>query len=990
MGTTEHSTKRRASPLSPEANGLPDERHGANTDSSIGNPRVPSPAPEAGGGTPLHTADAQFTDSILGFPEVGSSSPVDTGPYNSYLLRSNPGLPPGRSKAAGRRRQGALGGGADTVWHKGLVRSTTTSHSRGGLGNSSQRVSSSLVSSESGLGVQYNIERCRSGLSTSIKRNRTGSRLAGGLRVPEEQHERSARGSKDVFPSDQVIGRTVPDSGQIPRLGTPFPTAPGGVPKATEQSSGQESGNAVPPPGGGYSCREDCDPRNNTDDAGTQGCGHTANLHTDTYTTGVHATAGSGGIPDGTPSLTRTSAPAAFGSHASSPPYHSGEQTSTSSQAHSSSGVPQPMVFSTTDYDDPRGFEEYYQNWQYDTDSPDYPPSTLNSTACGTLTDPTTVNTTGDDGGHGHQPHRGRLKVNDFPTNRMNVIGMMARTPCPVGRLSLKIHFDELTSRRYLRPLQPSQPYGPLTPTKLRYVYRKALAAGCLQTMPRAKVGHLHSLFLRLKGNGREYRMLIDATGGQSVNSYNNRLPRPPRPPAFMSVAMFLLIVLASPAAAIGVDDISVAFNQMGPMTQSMTAALGVAVRSEDGAAMVAGYAVVPQGGTWSPVVCQSSTLVAAFVAEGLPTRLPLNQDIPPSDQKPAPWRSTCIRCRRLVHVDDVVSVAPTAAECDEKRRAFRQKSEAEFGVKWKEFQPSSASGDALGINVDLDSKTWAPKLTWSLSLEESMAEWPDDKLRGCANWVSTVLQIPPVGVSQMERSQRLAWLAVALKVRAQFLSPPSLDTLDLPITIGRAVVSDASTEGWAGSATGGVALAGRLYRCKRGGTEQLTLSPCCGGSHPVIITPGEVYLAEAMASAWTFLLALQSLPGEYVVMTDSSIWADSMARGYSPDATIMSLLVLVHILARGHAPVAAHIPGGDRNPADTASHTAQPFDMPLRLPTPSGPPRRTILGRTATCGTLDMVGHVTLPCSFDDFITRARRMERDAGHVPGCRCLHD
>ena len=321
---------------------------------------------------------------------------------------------------------------------------------------------------------------------------------------------------------------------------------------------------------------------------------------------------------------------------------------------------------------------------------------------------------------------------------------------------------------------------------------------------------------------------------------------------------------------------------------------------------------------------------------------------------------------------------------------AFRQKSEAEFGIKWKPFQPSSTKADALGINVDLEHGTWAPKLSWTLSLEQAMATWPDDKLRGCANWICTVLQTPPVGVSRMERADRLKWMARALKVRAHFISPPTLDTLDLPIEVQRAVISDASTEGWAGSATGGVALAGRLYRCKRGGTDHLTLRPCCGGSLPVRIAPAEVYLAESMAAAWIYLHALERDPDTYVAMTDSSIWADAMARGYSPDATIMSLLVLVHILARGHSPVAAHIPGGDQNPADNSSHTALPFRMPLRLPTPSAPPRRTILGRTATCGTLNMLEHVTLPCCFDDFIARARRIERYADHVPGCRCLHD
>ena len=119
-------------------------------------------------------------------------------------------------------------------------------------------------------------------------------------------------------------------------------------------------------------------------------------------------------------------------------------------------------------------------------------------------------------------------------------------------------------------------------------------------------------------------------------------------------------------------------------LCEVMRKAIGVAVITEAGAVLRAQAARMIQGGTWSAATCQYTTLGCALPPEMMPKK---------EVQQVDPWKwgaqrpvgidyvSACIRARRLVHVDDVMSAGRDARVLDDNRRAFREAAGRQFSL---------------------------------------------------------------------------------------------------------------------------------------------------------------------------------------------------------------------------------------------------------------------------------------------------------------------
>lgn len=540
---------------------------------------------------------------------------------------------------------------------------------------------------------------------------------------------------------------------------------------------------------------------------------------------------------------------------------------------------------------------------------------------------------------------------------------------------------------------------------------REAVAAKTMAISKRRHLQHLHSIFLRMKSNGIDYRLLVDATDHEHPNAYNSRLPKPPKPASMVRVVVFLVVAMGF--SFVGVDDIQTAFHQLGPLAEPLQRALGVAVPYPGGRsapALYARYVVVPQGGTWSAVLCHGCALVFAHHTEWFPARKPLRL---PGDRNelqsvaPANWDEATIRNARFVHVDDVVSFGVSSCELDLRRQAFRRSSTAQWGVKWKPYEPSAHRGTALGIWMDLESKVWTLKREWISRVAELLSdastanddEHTRDWLCGIAAWASSVLLTPTtllhiVGRGQMERARES--LTRFIKAAARFGCPELTTLASLRarrLTHTDTVNSDAMVVGWSAATSLGVSEASKWYSCSR--TATFTIKKCCGSADPVTIEPADMQYAEAMASAYIALRHLSSIDrprsGITLVLCDNEAWVQALWRARTKRYHVMALLVLIHYAMRpGQQLIAAHI-DGTVNPADGPSREQRPFVLPETLPT-HGAAKRCPLGWTAVCGAvaraeIEGMRNDALPCAFDEFALATQRAMDDKPHNVGCRC---
>lgn len=617
--------------------------------------------------------------------------------------------------------------------------------------------------------------------------------------------------------------------------------------------------------------------------------------------------------------------------------------------------------------------------------------------------------------------------LNPLPSTRINVRRVIADTPCAVGRLAMLMHFDHAVACRTLRRMAGGTSPGTWSGSDLTGPAHAAVGAGTLRQVRRQDVDHFHRMFLRLKSNGVEHRLLIDGTDGGHPDAYNARWPKPLKPPCMLPVALIVIIVLAG--ESMGVDDVWSAFHQMGPLAAPVSRAIGAAVRRYGRDPMYLVYDVVPQGGTWSATTSQSITLVLAHGADGMPKRVPLRMDGPEfitvkedgtrvvvGAVEPADWWQSAVENARIVHVDDVVSGGGADEELDQRRHRFRSRATERYGVVWKEFVPSKPRGEALGMRFNCTIKIWGVKRDWAervraglarvLRRAEALTEEQEQWVMGVGAWISLVLQ-QPAAVIACTRKRGVRSVAEVLRHMvgmaaciADGLHPRELlARMTSPLDPEDYVITDAMGDGWSGASLSGETDAGEWKRCAA--TGWITPKECCGGSRSVRVEPEEMYYGEALASAWVTMQALRRWRrrrcsggrnghADMVVLTDSDVWNKAMRRAYSPDPHLTALITLIHVdmMAPGAPDLAvAHVSGVD-NIADGPSRSQTTFSFATDDLPPHQKPLRTTLGRVATCM---REGYVTLaedylPCCMRELI---REEWTDAGqlHVAGCLC---
>lgn len=594
-------------------------------------------------------------------------------------------------------------------------------------------------------------------------------------------------------------------------------------------------------------------------------------------------------------------------------------------------------------------------------------------------------------------------------------------------------HFDEITARRMMRKMVASSSLGTWSTSDVTGPAHAAVRAGTLRVVRRQDVDHLHRIFLRLKSNGKEYRMLVDATDQQHPNAFNARMPRHLKPPGMMPVALVILIVLSG--EAMGVDDVRSAFHQLGPLAPTVRRAMGSAIRRRGAVPMYVQYDVVPQGGSWSATVCQSVTLVLAHETEWMPRRKPLHVDgamvrtdevslrrVIAHEVPAAEWVEAAFRNARVVHVDDVVSSGASAEQLDIKRRAFRAEAERRWSVQWKEFHPSAPSGDALGMRFDCSTKTWGLKQAWVEKLMRQLDDvdarigLPTDDQRlwqwmdGVAAWMSLVLQQPAVMWAlgkRRERSRMTALMRKMAPAAARYSDGrhPALRMKEMlqPVKAEVAVITDACGRGWAGAASDGFFECGRWWRC--GDSGNLSPTECCRQAVQTEAAPNEMYMAEMLASArilhrtlrrmeWRPTVAERAQERNVLVLSDNETWCKSLAKGHSSDPVLIAVLQSLHdeMVGRlsGSVTVSvAHVRGED-NPADGPSRDGRHFQVHLDAMPPHAKPRRSVLGQVRTCVT-EMCTDIAaewLSCGMRHDLRAGRSRPSQCPHVVGCLCV--
>ena len=898
---------------------------------------------------------------------LDSHSIVDKGTDHSHIVRTHFGIGGSRLRQElGQQDQVGHGGAGHPIRHEGVV-SATTGYNQGRDSEGSCRRDTTQVGEGQGRHrIPLHITGCRPDI-LAVGECKDGQKEEGGrdkFPVPQKRPEWDVRGDKDNDPIELGDGGGVLGHGEGTGMGDDLPTEDRCVYSLAEEIGRSEGGYQGYQEGGGSGGRESSHTGGGTELTSAQGCCDTAHIHKAAYRTREATAQGSA---DGPTRRIRW----------------------TDDDEASSIFSDSPTV------------EEYYD--------PPAPPTGTDSH----------LHIRDADRSHRTKSHRAggsHLEHGDGgdgdPADRLNMIAMsmidvdkvLGATPCPVTALALRLHFEEEMGRIALRKMVHMEGRkgmaGTTTQGRFRNVVRKVIAIGNLRTIKRSELGHSHAIFLRLKSNGRDYRMLVDASDKDHPNAYNSRLPRPPKPPAFLPVVLIILIVMQGDQ--MGVDDIQTAFNQMGPLSQPMSKALGVSTPLESGSMLCAEYRVVPQGGTWSPVVMQGTTLTMAHETEWFPQR-PHLEPVKRRDEmyttRPADWVQAAVRNGKIVHVDDVVTAQKGSAELLDRRRAkVREHATEKYGVVWKEATPSSQEGDALGVNYQLRDKTWSPIKAWGHKVEmalqntEHVTAETDEKLAGCVVWMHTVLSLPDI-LSQRIQQPEVKRMAVNMtRSRAEYVNGvPTMANLTRPHSYEHVIVTDAMGQGWAGASSLGYTDADKWYWCERA----QTYSPhrCCGGAKTVTCPSEDMYMGEAIASVWTTLEAVRSHGGErgdgaekdgVMMITDSDIWNKVVRRGYSGDRVLGALAMLIHMTLASQ-PSVAHV-AGTENPADEPSRCQRTFRL-TDIP-PHTSPYRSALAGTRICGEVEreLIAAIRLPCPFAVTIARMDRMRR-GHHVKGCRC---
>lgn len=601
------------------------------------------------------------------------------------------------------------------------------------------------------------------------------------------------------------------------------------------------------------------------------------------------------------------------------------------------------------------------------------------------------VGTGGDEVRDGAAPvgHR-RVRLNRLPLETVDLEKVRRDCPSPRGRVVLGMITSDTVARKMLRKVQPAPHRGHPVGAHLEHVFREALGYRNFRTVSRADFWH--PFFTRLKSNGIEVRLLVDGTSGGHPNAINQRLPAPPPPPAMMRIQTVILVIVSG--RAMGVDDVRTAFATMG-MCDTMARAHGVAVFTRQGSVMRAVSDRVIQGGTFSAAQCQYTVLQYAL-GDRLPPRQVADESQPRALLRErmtgVNYAATCLRLRRLVHVDDVVSGGDDRAQLDVQRKAFREESMRKYRVQWKEFEPSAEEGRAVGVHINCAEKWWSVCPRWATRTVQTLQElaasqWNDHTAEwfgGVMAWVCQSHHLPgvPMWLIRYNRGEaiRLAIAMTTTRIRYRMQRTPEQALRRWPRDGDREsapyAITDASTRGWAGARTDGVSRCGPWYWCTR--AEMPTVEPCCHRPLPTRIDPGQIYLAEMLANAE--LLWDWGGERDKLVITDSSVWADVVARGHTMDPRMGAMLVALHLLRPGGAQVAvAHCAGHGEggNYADESTQTLLPFSVVGRpLPSTTNTPRWSPLALVSdTTGVGPHMARVVEPWLNCAWLDRVRRL---------------
>lgn len=514
-----------------------------------------------------------------------------------------------------------------------------------------------------------------------------------------------------------------------------------------------------------------------------------------------------------------------------------------------------------------------------------------------------------------------------LPIEPVDLTRFALDTPCLRTWAAIMIHISDAHAAAALRPLVHELGSGTLSDPAVRRHVSYALAR---RNFKITHVEHLHRVFTVPKRNG-ELRMIIDATDAHHPNAFNERLPAPPPPPAMLRVPTVVATVLSGDE--IGVDDVMTAFATM-PMCRTMFRALGLGVpASKSHPEIVAAHARVPQGGTWSAVLCQGHTLTAVVPPEEHPPTMarpiaPLGRPhlsgLPAAD-----WIPVLRRLGIVIHVDDVIT-SGVIGTVDDRRRCMRVRTENRYGMRWKPFQQSSPRAEALGMDFDAENKSWALQRKWINDFELALEGWQSsddgdvDWARGCTAWIIQVLHTPLALLRTVDESwpRRIRQL---LHTRATYAESMSLcmrlSPWPRPARRHHVQLTDACGYAWAGAALDcGLGIAGRWHRCTSGA---LSPWPCCGASD-VRVGPEEMVMAEALASVATFL-RIRRCEGtrDTLILSDNESWTADVAASRGGTQALSALTVLMWLLADGQL-ASAHV-RGDENSMDGPSRLLCP-----------------------------------------------------------------
>lgn len=597
-------------------------------------------------------------------------------------------------------------------------------------------------------------------------------------------------------------------------------------------------------------------------------------------------------------------------------------------------------------------------------------------------------------GVHAARSARGKIALNELPVEIMNLAAIAEDTPCTRTAAAIYLHIDERWGRRHLRPLEAAgERGGTWSAAAMRRHLSYAVRRHNLRLRPR--VEHLHNAFTRIKSSGRELRLIIDCTDGGSMNAFNVRLPGHAPPPGMMRVPSVIAIVMGG--SVVAVDDVRTAFAAMG-MSAVMQSALGVGARGRGRQPdLICAHTRVPQGGTWSATLCQGATLTAALLPRDRPRSIvpaglrehgverDLMAGLPAAD-----WFAELVRLNRLVHVDDVVSGGADARRLDEDRKEFRRWSETKYNVRWKDFQPSSHYGVALGIEIDCTHGSWGVARKWADDVVTSLDGW-DAKCesdmqwaQGVIGWICQVLHIPKIIVALASGGSAEEKMTTLARTRARYVGERLTGEQRLvpwPRGLGTVQLSDASGWGWAGSALldARSVCAGTWKRCLR---ADFSPEECCGGAEDIIAPSKWMGRAEAIASIMTFARCRHA--GEVLILTDSQIWRDDVARSGSADPFLAGLTVLIWLMAQAQV-ATAHVRSED-NTMDAPSRQGGIATI-LSVVPPHTKPLWSLIGAVRKCKhtVVPLLASVagSLPCVL---LRMAQQCVQDAVEG-GCDC---